>query len=229
MQQKFLVRRNARRLAMAVSAGAVMGAAHAASAASYSYTTTNTSNTAGTADSWNTGTGWGGSNPISDSATTLTFNGPTTAGVTRFTNNDLGSFTLNAMTLAGSGPASGTYTTNLTGGALTFAANGGTGPTVNRKLFWEYKANNQGAHRDGEWKYLRLAGHEYLFNLDFDVHERANFSKKEPARFEAMKKAHADWAATMLPYTPDTASYNIVGQVPDRYTPLSPASATPTQ
>jgi len=105
----------------------------------------------------------------------------------------------------------------------------GTGPTVNRKLFWEYKANGQAAHRDGVWKYLRLAGHEYLFNLDFDVHERANFSKKEPARFEAMKKAHADWASTMLPYTPETSSYNIVGQVPDRYAPLSPPSPVPMQ
>jgi arylsulfatase A-like enzyme len=101
----------------------------------------------------------------------------------------------------------------------------GTGPTVNRKLFWEYKANNQAAHRDGEWKYLRLGGHEYLFNLDFDVHERANFARKEPERFEAMKKAHADWAATMLPYTPETSSYDIVGTVPDRYSSLTPAPA----
>jgi arylsulfatase A-like enzyme len=98
-------------------------------------------------------------------------------------------------------------------------------PSVNRKLFWQYKANNQAAHRDGEWKFLRLGGHEFLFNLKFDVHERANFARKEPARFEAMKKAHADWSATMLPYTAETSSYNIVGQVPDRYAPLSPASA----
>jgi arylsulfatase A-like enzyme len=104
----------------------------------------------------------------------------------------------------------------------------GTGPVVNRKLFWEYKANNQAAHRDGEWKYLRLAGHEFLFNLDFDVHERANFSRKEPERFEAMKKAHADWAATMLPYTPETSSYNLVGTVPDRYSSLTPAPAKVT-
>jgi len=101
----------------------------------------------------------------------------------------------------------------------------GTGPVVNRRLFWEYKANDQAAHRDGIWKYLRLAGHEYLFNLDFDVHERANFARREPARFEAMKKAHADWAATMLPYTAETTSYNLVGQVPDRYNALPPAPA----
>ena len=99
------------------------------------------------------------------------------------------------------------------------------GASINRKLFWQYKANNQAAYRDGEWKYLRLGSHEYLFNLKFDVHERANFARKEPAHFEAMKKAHAEWSATMLPYTKETSSYNIVGQVPDRYAPLSPASA----
>jgi len=96
-------------------------------------------------------------------------------------------------------------------------------PSVNRSLFWEYKANDQAAHRDGDWKYLRLGGHEYLFNLAFDEHERANFNRKEPERFEAMKKAHADWAATMLPYTPETSSYDVVGTVPDRYSSLKPA------
>ena len=40
-----------------------------------------------------------------------------------------------------------------------------------------------------------------------------------------MKKAHADWAATMLPYTTETSSYNIVGQVPDRYS--SPGAPPP--
>ncbi len=98
----------------------------------------------------------------------------------------------------------------------------GAGPLVNRALFWQYKANDQAAHRDGEWKYLRLGGHEYLFNLDFDEHERSNFARREPERFARMKQAHADWSATMLPYTPETSSYNIVGQVPDRYAPLAP-------
>jgi arylsulfatase A-like enzyme len=102
--------------------------------------------------------------------------------------------------------------------------------SVGRKLFWEFKANNQAAHRDGDWKYLRIAGHEYLFNLSFDEHERSNFNRKEPARFAAMKKAHADWAATMLPYPKDSPSYNVVGTVPDRYNSLTPppsAAAAP--
>jgi len=90
-------------------------------------------------------------------------------------------------------------------------------PSVPRKLFWMYKANNQAAHRDGNWKYLRLGGHEHLFNLAQDEHERANLAKREPERFVAMKAAHAEWTATMLPYPPDSPSWDIRGQVPDRY------------
>ncbi len=90
-------------------------------------------------------------------------------------------------------------------------------PTVERKLFWMFKANNQAAHRDGDWKYLRLGKYEYLFNLAQDEHERANLSKREPTRFEAMKKAHAQWTGTMLPYPEDSSSWDIHGNVPDRY------------
>lgn len=90
-------------------------------------------------------------------------------------------------------------------------------PSVPRKLFWMYKANNQAAHRDGDWKYLRLGAYEHLFNLAQDEHERADLAKREPARFAAMKRAHADWAATMLPYPRDSSSWDIHGQVPDRY------------
>jgi arylsulfatase A-like enzyme len=89
--------------------------------------------------------------------------------------------------------------------------------SVSRKLFWMFKANNQAAHRDGNWKYLRLGGHEFLFNLGQDEHERANLKQRENGRFEAMKKAHADWTATMLPYPPESPSWDIRGQVPDRY------------
>lgn len=91
------------------------------------------------------------------------------------------------------------------------------GSTVSRKLFWQYKANDQAALRDGEWKYLRLAGSEYLFNLDYDEHERANFADREPERFARMKQEHAEWSATMLPYTDDVGSFSNTGTFPDRY------------
>jgi arylsulfatase A-like enzyme len=33
-----------------------------------------------------------------------------------------------------------------------------------RKLYWRYKAGAQRANRDGDWKYLRIAGNEFIFN-----------------------------------------------------------------
>ena len=89
--------------------------------------------------------------------------------------------------------------------------------SVPRRLFWMYKANDQAAHRDGDWKYLRLGGHEHLFNLAHDERERANLAKREPERFEAMKEAHAQWTKTMLAYPEDSPSWDIRGQMPDRY------------
>ena len=34
-----------------------------------------------------------------------------------------------------------------------------------RKLYWRYKAGSQRAIRDGNWKYLRIAGNEFLFDV----------------------------------------------------------------
>jgi arylsulfatase A-like enzyme len=86
-----------------------------------------------------------------------------------------------------------------------------------RSLYWMYKANGQAALREGDWKFLRLGGHEFLFDLSQDEHERANRAKHEPERFERMKKAHAAWTGTMLPYPEDSRSWDVRGNVPDRY------------
>ena len=40
----------------------------------------------------------------------------------------------------------------------------------------------QRALRDGDWKYLSVDGHEYLFDLSADERERANRAGDEPAR-----------------------------------------------
>jgi arylsulfatase A-like enzyme len=84
-----------------------------------------------------------------------------------------------------------------------------------RKLFWRYKASEQAAFRDGDWKYLKLGKKEWLFNLAEDAHERANHAQKEPARFAAMKQAWNAWSATMLPYPEGSASAHVT--TPDRY------------
>jgi len=101
--------------------------------------------------------------------------------------------------------------------SLLPAFDGGTLPE--RTLFWRYKANDQAAARSGPWKYLRIGGHEYLFNVVEDPQERANRKTHEPERFEALKTAWAEWNRTMLPYTPENRSWDnrSTGSLPDRY------------
>jgi arylsulfatase A-like enzyme len=81
----------------------------------------------------------------------------------------------------------------------------GKAPPRPRQLFFRYKAAEQAAFRDGDWKYLKLGKAEWLFNLAEDERERANYAQREPARFAAMKQGWAAWNATMLPY-PDNAT-----------------------
>lgn len=90
-------------------------------------------------------------------------------------------------------------------------------PTQARRLYWMFKANNQAAVRDGSWKYLSIAGREYLFDLAQDERERANRAEAEPERLKAMKAMHGEWKAQMLPYPADSVSHNIKGTLPDRY------------
>ncbi len=83
----------------------------------------------------------------------------------------------------------------------------GRAPTHPRQLYWRYLAAEQRALREGDWKYLKLGKHEWLFNLADDEHERANLAARHPERFAAMKAAWERWNATMLPYPPDASSY----------------------
>jgi arylsulfatase A-like enzyme len=88
-----------------------------------------------------------------------------------------------------------------------------------RELYWRFKANEQSAMRKGQWKYLKIAGAEYLFDVVADPQERGNLKTHETARFEAMKTAYAAWDATMLPYPKDSPSWDNKAQrsLPDRY------------
>jgi arylsulfatase A-like enzyme len=74
-------------------------------------------------------------------------------------------------------------------------------PSYPRKLFWRYKFAAQRAVRDGQWKYLKIAGNEFLFNIVADPRERANLRKKQPEIFERLKTEFQSWNATMLPET----------------------------
>ena len=75
--------------------------------------------------------------------------------------------------------------------------------TFERMMAWRMNHRGQRALRLGDWKYLQVDGHDYLFKLPDDERERANHAKREPERLAAMRQAWEDWAATMPPIAAD--------------------------
>ncbi|MBL8324639.1 MAG: sulfatase-like hydrolase/transferase [Rubrivivax sp.] len=78
-------------------------------------------------------------------------------------------------------------------------------PSIPRPMFWRMNHRGQRAHRSGRWKYLRVDGHDYLFDIDADERERANRAPLEPERLAAMRAAYEAWEATMPPIPADAA------------------------
>ena len=77
------------------------------------------------------------------------------------------------------------------------------GATFARPLHWRMNHRGQRAYRDGDWKYLRVDGNDYLFNILQDERERANLAGREPERLATMRSAWEAWAATMPPIPAD--------------------------
>jgi arylsulfatase A-like enzyme len=61
----------------------------------------------------------------------------------------------------------------------------------------------QRALRDGRWKYLRVDGHDYLFDIEADARERANRAGRDPDRLMRMRDDWEAWNATMPPIPED--------------------------
>jgi len=72
-----------------------------------------------------------------------------------------------------------------------------------RTMFWRMNHRGQRAMRLGPWKYLRVDGNDYLFNIPADARERANLAQREPDRLAAMRQAWEDWNASMPPIPED--------------------------
>ena len=90
------------------------------------------------------------------------------------------------------------------------------------------KAGSQRAIRDGDRKYLRIAGNEFLFDVVRDPRERANLKDREKDVFERLKSDWTAWDATMLPERSRPAPYNHPGNLlADHYGVVNPAPATP--
>ena len=75
--------------------------------------------------------------------------------------------------------------------------------TFERPLYWRMNHRGQRALRRGDWKYLRVDGHDYLFDIAADERERANKAKTEPERLAEMRADWEEWNAGMPPIPKD--------------------------
>jgi arylsulfatase A-like enzyme len=75
--------------------------------------------------------------------------------------------------------------------------------SFDRPLHWRMNHRGQRALRKGDWKYLRVDGHDYLFNLAADERERANLAIREPHRLSDLRAAWERWNHSMPPIPPD--------------------------
>ena len=75
--------------------------------------------------------------------------------------------------------------------------------TFERPLYWRMNHRQQRAMRLGDWKYLKVDDHEYLFNIAQDERERANLANHERERFETLRQQYLSWEATVPPIPED--------------------------
>lgn len=78
-----------------------------------------------------------------------------------------------------------------------------------RSLYWRMKHRGQRAMRRGPWKYLRVDGTDFLFDLSRDERERANMARREPALLEELRQEWEQWNDAM-PAIPEDASVSPV-------------------
>jgi arylsulfatase A-like enzyme len=94
----------------------------------------------------------------------------------------------------------------------------GNAAPVARKLFWRFRSNEQRAVRDGDMKWLKIAGNTFLFNVVDDPLERANLKARQPDVYQRLVAEYEAWNATMLPEDPQATSATFTGeQLADHY------------
>jgi len=82
---------------------------------------------------------------------------------------------------------------------------------VPRKLFWRYKNLDQEAMRDGNWKYLKIRGNTFLFDVVQDPLERANLKERHSDVYQRMVVEWQEWNRTMLPLDPESYTLGFTG------------------
>ncbi len=83
---------------------------------------------------------------------------------------------------------------------------------VSRKLFWRYKANAQRAARDGNYKFLKILGNTFLFNVVEDPLERANLRDREKDVYHRLVREWYEWNGSMLPEIKESFTGSFDGQ-----------------
>ena len=83
---------------------------------------------------------------------------------------------------------------------------------VSRTLFWRYRANQQRAIREGDMKWLKIAGNTFLFNVVDDPLERANLKDRQSDLYQRLVAQYDAWNATMLPEDPKAISASFDGR-----------------
>lgn len=68
-----------------------------------------------------------------------------------------------------------------------------------RTLYWRMRNRHQRAVRRGDWKYLKVADREFLFDIAYDPRERGNLAAKNPALLAELRALWEEWNADMLP------------------------------
>ncbi len=85
------------------------------------------------------------------------------------------------------------------------------------------KVDVQRAVGEGDWKYLRLAGNEFLFDVAKDPRERANLKARYAAVFDRLRTDWEAWNQAMLPERPRPAPYrNSADVLADHYGVTNP-------
>ena len=103
--------------------------------------------------------------------------------------------TATALQVAGATMPAGTA---LDGMDLTAHLRDDAAP-VERTLYWRMKNRGQRAVRRGDWKYLKVAEREFLFDLGYDWRERTSFADDKPDLLDELRAQWMEWDKTMLP------------------------------
>ena len=86
--------------------------------------------------------------------------------------------------------------------------------TFARPMHWRMNHRGQRAMRLGDYKYLRVDGNDYLFNIPADARERANLGGHLPAQLQALRENWEAWNASM-PAIPEDATISLGYSVKD--------------